>query len=83
MADNAKCKHLQMPLVAMGLGQPSTGKPKIVLMETFSYLNYQYLQKVLEEAWLDSSQQSAAISKPEVAQLLRFAQSDQERESGT
>ena len=35
-ADNAKRKLLQMPLVAMRLGQPSTGKSKTVVMEKFS-----------------------------------------------
>lgn len=80
-ADNAKRKLLQLPLVTMRLGEPSFGKSKLVVMEKFPQLNYQRLQKVLEETWLNSCQQSVTISKPEVAQLLRFAQSDRERDT--
>ena len=63
-ADNAKRKLLQMPLVALRLGQPSSGTSKLIVMEKFPHLNYQSLHKVLEEAQLNSLQQSAAISKP-------------------
>ena len=55
-AENAKRKLLQLPLVAMRLGEPSSGKSKLVVMEKFPQLNYHSLQKVLKEAWLDSSQ---------------------------
>ena len=50
-------------------------------MEKFSQVNYQSLQRILEEAWLNSSQQSVAIGKPEVTQLLKFAQSDREQDT--
>ena len=50
-------------------------------MEKFSQVNSnQSLQRILE-AWLTMSRQSIAISKPEVAQLLKFAQSDRERDT--
>ena len=77
-AEHAKCRLLQMPLATLRLGQPSTGNSKIVVMEKFSEVNYHSLQKILEEAWLTNSRKSIAISRPEVAQLLKFAQSDRE-----
>ncbi len=80
-AENAKRKLLQMPLVTLRLGQPSTGNSKTVVMEKFDQVNYQSLQGILEEAWLSNSRQSIAISRPEVAQLLKFAQSDRERDT--
>ena len=76
----AKRKLLQMPLIAITLGHPTSGKSEVYLMEAVDGLNYSKLIEFIES---NTSKGAAPINltKSQVKELLSFAQSDRERET--
>ena len=74
----AKRKLLQMPLVAITLGEPSSGKSEVYLMEAVNGLDYQKLINFLESKLCNGVM--TGLSKEEMRELLSFVRSDRERE---
>ena len=78
-AYQAKQRLLQMPLVAVRLGEPTSGQSQLFLMEHVPSVNYPKLVEFLGASRAVQSTRSA-MSKKELKQLLAFSQSDRERE---
>ena len=74
----AKCKLLQIPLTAITLGDPASGKSEVYLMEAVQGLDYQKLINFLEQKLCNGVM--PGLSKEEVKQLHSFARSHRERE---
>ena len=75
----AKRKLLQMPLVAITLGRPLSGKSEVFLLEAVEGLDYPKLIKFLESKMCKGAM--TGLTKQQVKDLLSFAQSDRERET--
>ena len=78
-ATTAKRRLLQMPLIAMSIGEPHSGKSQVYVMEYIHGINYRSVAQFLEASGL-SHTACPNISKQELQKLLAMAQSDRERE---
>ena len=78
-AEHARRKFLQVPLVAIRIGNPARGQSSSVLMEMFSGMDYSQLGRLLNNLVLNTATKGVALEKSVVKVLLRFAQSDRER----
>ena len=74
----AKRKLLLMPLAAITLGEPPSGKAEVYLMEAVNGLDYQKLVNFLGSKLCNGVM--TGLSKEEMKELLSFARSDRERE---
>ena len=70
----AKRKLLPMPLAAVTLGEPTSGKSEVYLMEAVNGLDYQKLLNFLELKLCNGVM--TGLSKEEMKELLSFAKSD-------
>ena len=70
----AKRKLLQMPLAAITLGHPSSGKSEVYLLEAIEGLDYTKLTNFLESKLCKGTM--PRLTKQQVRDLLSFAQSD-------
>ena len=75
----AKRKLLQLPLAAITIGTPSSGRSEVYLMEAIRGLDYRKLIQFLESKM--SPGIVPTITKQQMNELLSFAQSDRERET--
>ena len=82
IAQQARSRLLQMPLVAIRIGTPSSGNCSIQITEYISGLNYSNFAKSLRQVF-QKSVEVPSISREDFQQLLAFAQSRRERETLT
>ena len=79
--DKARQKLLQMPLVAVRLGTPASGKSFTLLLESFQGVDYSKISLVLSGMVSSFKDQNPkGLEKGCVKLLLGLAQSDRERE---
>ena len=76
----AKRKVLQMPIAAITIGEPCSGKSEVYLMEAMQGFDYQRLIDLLESTRMQQTSSPPNLSKEEMKQLLSFATSNRERE---
>ena len=76
----AKRKLLQMPLAAVRLGEPSSGRAEVQLMELIPGVNYIKILHFLTGCPRKQGGCTPSMSKQELKHLLSLAQSDKERE---
>ena len=74
----AKRKLVQLPLAAITIGTPASGKSEVYLMEAVGGLDYRKLIQFLQSKI--SHGVVPGITKQQMKELLSFAQSDRERE---
>ena len=79
-AENARKKFLQMPLVAIRIGNPMKGHSFSVLMEMCAGLDYSKLGIILNSLILtEAATKRGTLEKSVVKMLLNIAHSDRER----
>ena len=79
-AEHARRKFLQLPLVAIRIGNPERGDSFSVLMEMFPGMDYSKLGIILNSLVLThTSTKGGHLEKSIVKMLLNIAQSDRER----
>ena len=76
----AKRRLLQMPVVAIRIQEPSSGRAEIHIMELISGVDYLKLSHFLNACANKKSTPTPSMSKAELKELLHLAQSDKERE---
>ncbi len=76
----AKRRLLQMPIVAIRIQEPSSGRAEIHIMELISGVDYLKLGHFLNACAKKKSTPTPSMSKAELKELLHLAQSDKERE---
>ncbi len=80
-ATTAKQRLLQMPVIAIRFGKPSSGKSQLFVMEYIHDVNYINLAQFFESSGaFNKAVNTPNVSKEELKQLLSIAQSDRERE---
>ena len=77
---SAKRRLLQLPLVALRVGQPQSGLSEIYLFEHFPNVNYQQFLRLLNAFHLEKSTKKLSMSKQQLQSVLSIARSDRERE---
>ena len=70
----------QLPLVTIRIGNPSSGKSTIIVMEYVNGIDYIKFAHYLNACASYQSTTIPKLSKCELKQLLSIAHSDQERE---
>ena len=79
-AERARRKLLQMPLVAVHIGNPAKGQSYSILMEKFSGVDYSKMGVILNGLTLHpTAPKGNTLDKSVVKLLLGIAQSDRER----
>ena len=78
-ATNAKRRLLQLPVVALRIGEASSGNAEIYVMEMVQGVDYIKFQKIFS-TFAGNKCSTPAMSKVELQRLLTLAQSDRERE---
>lgn len=78
-AERARNKLLQMPLVAIRIGDPDTGYSFTVLVEKFSGTDYSKFRAILNGLVPVKPAEGDSLKKSVVKMLLSVAQSDRER----
>ena len=76
----AKRRLLQMPVVAIRIQEPSSGRAEVHVMELMSGVDYLKLGHFLNACASKKSTPTPSLSKVELKQLLHLAQNDKERE---
>lgn len=76
----AKRRLLQMPVVAIRIQEPSSGRAEIHIMELISGVDYLKLGHFLNACANKKSTPTPSMSKAELKELLHLAQSDKERQ---
>ena len=79
-AEHARRLLLQMPLVAIRIGDPKKGCSFIILMEKFPGTDYSKMANILAGLANSSMPHTFSLEKPVVKMLLSIAESDRERE---
>ena len=82
-APNARSHLLQMPLVALRMGSPSSGHSQVQVMEYLPGIDYVKLEQVLTLHTPKPDSAGPSMTKEKYRQLLSFAQSRRERETLT
>ena len=77
---SAKRQLMQMPLVTLRLGKPSSGTSVTYVMEYFPNVNYCQFLHVLSRFHHCPTKQGFGMSKDELKEVLKLASSDKERE---
>ena len=77
-AEVARRRFLQMPLVSIVVGDPSTGRSLSYLLECQMGVNYQAIQQLLSSHLKEKKESS--ITRAALREILSMAQSDRERE---
>ena len=77
---SAKCCLLQLPLVAMRVGNPRSGLSEVYLFEHSPNVNYQQFLHLLNAFHLEKSTKKLFMSKEQLRGILSIAKSDRERE---
>ena len=77
---SAKRCLLQLPLVAIRVGQPQSGLSEIYLFEHFPNVNYQQFLRLLNAFHLENSTKKLSMSKQQLQSVLSIARSDREQE---
>ena len=81
-AERARRKLLHMPLVAVRVGQPESGRSMTLLLEYFSRVDYTKMSLVINSMAKSTQGNSCSgIEKCTLQALLSMAQSDRERET--
>ena len=77
---SAKCCLLQLPLVAMRVGNPQSGLSEVYLFEHSPNVNYQQFLHLLNAFHLEKSTKKLFMSKEQLRGILSIAKSDRESE---
>ena len=77
---NAKHRLLQLPLVALRIGSPESGKSEIFLFEHFPGINYRQFLHLFNAFHTEKYSQNLTFSKQQLKDILSIAQNDRERE---
>ena len=80
---SAKQKLLQIPLVSLRIGQPNSGLAQVYLVEYSPCVDYKQLLNVIsvfQHRHHQMSMQMLSMTKSDLRDLLKLAQSDRERE---
>ena len=80
-AERGRRSFLQMPLVALRIGNPCDGNAYTILMEKYQGVNYTKISHVLEALASSSHVNPTNLSKECAKMLLSLARSDRERET--
>lgn len=79
-AEHARRKFLQIPLIAIRVGDPTKGRSFSILMEKFSGVDYSKMGLILKGLVFNQSvPQKGTLEKSVVKMLLSIPQSDRER----
>ena len=79
-AERARRALLQIPLVAVRIGNPCEGNAYTILMEKYQGVDYTKISRVLEALASTSKKPDVNLSKSCAKMLLALASSDRERE---
>lgn len=77
---NAKCRLLQMPMVAIKIQDISTRKSEILITELTEGVDYLKVSHFLDAHATNKKSCAPSMSKAELNKLLVLARSDRERE---
>ena len=78
-AEHARRLLLQMPLVAVRIGDPKKGTSFVILMEKIPGTDYFKMGSILTGLANSSMPHTFSLEKPVVKMLLSIAESDRER----
>ena len=77
---SAKCRLLQLPLVALRVGQPQSGVSGVYLFEHIPNVNYRQFLHLLNAFHSRTITERLIMTKEQLHGVLSIAQSDRERE---
>ena len=77
---NAKCRLLQMPVVAIPVRNPGGGQANVYTIEHYPGMSYLNICHILEMS-MSMPFPSMCISKDDLQRIVQLAQSNQERET--